>query len=85
MGEATSGPIQLSFNPQLRVEFGGATVTSDAGLLRSSSDTSPTLAADAIGNSRFRISFASPSTVAWRATRTPTTWSGWPWIRRFGC
>jgi hypothetical protein len=33
MGEATSGPIQLSFNPQLRVEFRGATVTSDAGLL----------------------------------------------------
>ena len=33
MGDATSGPIRLSFNPQLRVEFGGATVTSDAGLL----------------------------------------------------
>ncbi len=33
MGDATSGPIRLSFNPQLRVEFQGATVTSDAGLL----------------------------------------------------
>src|SRR2546425_11607367 len=33
MGDATSDPIQLSFNPQLRVEFRGATVTSDAGLL----------------------------------------------------
>jgi hypothetical protein len=33
MGDATSGAIQLSFNPQLRVEFRGATVTSDAGLL----------------------------------------------------
>jgi hypothetical protein len=33
MGDAESGPIRLSFNPQLRVEFGGATVTSDAGLL----------------------------------------------------
>jgi hypothetical protein len=32
MGDATSGPV-LSFNPQLRVEFRGATVTSDAGLL----------------------------------------------------
>src|SRR5215470_9331861 len=30
---AESGPIRLSFNPQLRVEFRGATVTSDAGLL----------------------------------------------------
>src|SRR6266849_6328100 len=33
VGDATSGPIRLSFNPQLRVEFRGATVTSDAGLL----------------------------------------------------
>ena len=33
MGDATSDPIQLSFNPQLRVEFRGASVTSDAGLL----------------------------------------------------
>ncbi len=33
MGDAKSGPIRLSFSPQLRVEFRGATVTSDAGLL----------------------------------------------------
>jgi Transposase DDE domain group 1 len=33
MGGAKSGPVRLSFNPQLRVEFRGATVTSDAGLL----------------------------------------------------
>ena len=33
MGDAESGPIRLSFNPQLRVEFHGATITSDAGLL----------------------------------------------------
>jgi hypothetical protein len=30
---AKAGPIRLSFNSQLRVEFHGATVTSDAGLL----------------------------------------------------
>jgi hypothetical protein len=33
MGDAQAGPIRLSFNPQLRVEFRGVTVTSDAGLL----------------------------------------------------
>ena len=33
MGDASSAPIRLSFNPQLRIEFRGATVTSDAGLL----------------------------------------------------
>jgi len=33
VSDAESDPIRLSFNPQLRVEFHGATVTSDAGLL----------------------------------------------------
>src|SRR5438309_9255546 len=33
VGDAESGPVRLSFNPQLRVEFRGATVTSDTGLL----------------------------------------------------
>src|SRR6266403_4149582 len=33
VGDAESSPIRLSFNPQLRVGFRGATVTSDAGLL----------------------------------------------------
>jgi hypothetical protein len=34
MGDAESDPVRLSFNSQLRVEFRGATVSSDAGLLR---------------------------------------------------
>ena len=44
MGDATAGPVRLSFNPQLRVEFHGATVTSDAGLLALGAMT-PALAA----------------------------------------
>jgi len=33
MGDATSGPVHLSFDPQLRLEFRSATVPSAAGLL----------------------------------------------------
>ncbi len=33
MGDGESGPVQFSFNSTLRVEFRGATGTSDAGLL----------------------------------------------------
>ena len=33
MGDAKSDSVRLSFNPQLPVEFRGATVPSDAGLL----------------------------------------------------
>jgi len=40
MGDAEAGRVRLSFNPQLRVEFRGATVTSDAGLLLPASWTS---------------------------------------------
>ena len=40
MGDAEAGRVRLSFNPQLRVEFRGATVTSGAGLLLPASWTS---------------------------------------------
>jgi hypothetical protein len=33
MGDVEAGPVRLSFNSQPRIEFHGATVTSDAGLL----------------------------------------------------
>ncbi len=33
MGDGKSGPFRLAFNPRLRVEFRGSTVTSDAGPL----------------------------------------------------
>src|SRR5438128_10158897 len=84
MGDATSGPIRLSFNPQLRVEFRGATVTSDAGLLLPR-ELDERLGLSALierhlsdprtgynPNSLYQISSASRSIAAWRATRTPT-------------
>jgi Transposase DDE domain group 1 len=85
VGDAESGPIRLSFNPQLRVEFRGTTVTSDAGLLL------PRELGERLGlgtlierdladprtrhNRQFplRDLSVSRSTAAWRATRTPTT------------
>lgn len=85
MVDAESGAIQFSFNPQLRVEFWGATVTSTSVWVRSSRDTSPNVVADALANSGRWISSASLSIAAWRATRTPTTRSGWPSTPRFGC
>jgi hypothetical protein len=97
MGDAKSGPVRLSFNPQVRIEFHGATVTSDAGLLLPR-ELDERLGLSALierhltdprsgYNRQFhcQISFASPSIAAWPATRTPTTRSDWPRARRFGC
>ncbi len=33
MGDGGKTPLRLQFNPQIRLEFHGATITSDAGLL----------------------------------------------------
>ncbi len=33
MGDAQNQPLQLSFNPKLRIEFQGSRVTSDGGLI----------------------------------------------------
>ena len=73
MGGATSGPVRLSFDPQLRVEF-RAYSDLDAGLLlpceldeRLGLSTPIDLTdarTGAIGNSRYRTSCASPSTAA---------------------
>jgi Transposase DDE domain group 1 len=95
MGDAESGPVQLSFNSQLRVEFRGATVTSDAGLLLPR-ELDERLGLSALierhltdprtGRNRqfpWPTSSASPSTAAWLATKTPTTPSGWPRIPPF--
>ena len=97
MGDATSGPIRLSFNPQLRDEFRGATVTSDAGLMppRELDERlglsalieriCAILAPDTTANSLKQISSASPTITAWRATKTRMTPNAWPRTQRFGC
>ena len=33
MGDSEKAPLRLQFNPKIRLEFHGATITSDAGLL----------------------------------------------------
>ena len=33
MGDGENTPLRLQFNPKIRLEFHGATITSDAGLL----------------------------------------------------
>ncbi len=33
MGDGDKTPLRLQFNPKVRLEFHGATITSDAGLL----------------------------------------------------
>src|SRR5258705_2482610 len=96
VGDATSGPTRLSFNPQLRVESRGARVTSDAGLLLPR-ELDKRLGLDALierhlthprtgPNRQFPLPdfSVSRSTAAWRGTRTPTTPSDWPRIPRFG-
>ena len=91
MGDREKASLRLQFNPQIRLELHGATITSDAGLLgfRELDDawTLPPIASDYLQESRtgrnirhhlVPLCSASPSTAAWPATMIPTMQNVFP-------
>ena len=96
MGESTNPRATLRFDRRIRLEFRGATITSDAGLLacRELDDalgltetTNECLQESRGGRNvqhRFWAFSGSRCTVVWQATRIPTMLNGWPTIRRCG-
>ena len=90
MGDGDKTPLRLQFNPKVRLEFHGATITSDAGLLpiRELDDALGLthIAADYLQESRsgrnIRTTSSrcsdSPSTAALLATMTPMMPNAFP-------
>ena len=90
MGDREKASLRLQFNPQIRLELHGATITSDAGLLAfreldDALDLTP-IASDYLQESRTGRNIrhhlvpllASPSTAAWPATMIPTMQNVFP-------
>ena len=94
MGESTNPRATLRFDRRIRLEFRGATITSDAGLLACRelddalglTETAEECLQESRGgrNVQHRLVGLSGSrcTVVWQATRIPTMLNGWPTIRR---
>ncbi len=84
MGDGGKALLRLQFNSQIRLEFHGATITSDAGLLAFrelddalaltpiASDYLQKAVPAATSATTSSLCFVSPSTVAWLVMMTPT-------------
>ena len=93
MGDAKKGCFRVQFNRRIKLEFHGAKVTSDAGLLLYR-ELDEVLGLTALGSENVveertgkisstaeRLCFASLSLVAWLATKTRTMRSACDLIR----
>ena len=96
MGESTNVCATLRFDRRIRLEFRGATITSDAGLLACRelddalglTETADECLQESRGGRNVSTDWwafsGSRCTVVWQATRIPTMLNGWPTIRRCG-
>ena len=95
MGESTNPRAKLRFDRRVRLEFRGATITSDAGLLACRelddalglTETASECLQESRGGRNVQHRLVSPSQAvgvqsSGKATRIPTTLNGWPRTRR---